>query len=296
MARILVTGSSGFLGSALVAALAREGLAVRAAYRILPTHVVADDNIAVGDLGPATDWRRALDDITQVVHFAGPAHRHTSNETYRREIVDATDALAAQADAAGVRRFVFMSSVKAAADKGGPLSERDTPTPGSPYGRAKLEAERHVLARTTLLPVALRPPLVHAANARGNFGALLRLAGTALPLPLGGITNKRSIIALDSLVAAIIAVLRSPEGPPGAFFVTDKPACSTSEIVAALRQGMGKRGRLFAAPALTHLLPSVLTEGLEVDDSAFRAAYTRAPIFDAREALRRTGAACKARS
>lgn len=285
--RVLVTGASGFIGSALVSALAAEGVAVRGAYRVLPQSR-ADDSIAVGALSGATDWGRALDSVTHVVHCAGPAHRRTNEETCRREIVEATEALAKQAEAAGVRRFVFLSSVKAAADRSGPFRETDAPQPETDYGRAKLEAERRLAARAKLAPVSLRPPLVFAPNAKANFARLLRLAASPLPLPLGGIDNRRSLISLTSLIDAIRAVLRAEEGA-GAYFVADTPAISTPALVTELRAGMGKRTNFFPAP--TPLLPRALTDSLEIDPSAFRAAFAFEPQHDVHEALRRCGAA-----
>lgn len=285
--RVLVTGASGFVGSALVSALAAAGVAVRASYRVLPASRAAD-SIAVGDMSGATDWARALDGVTHVVHCAGPAHRRTDEGACRREIVEATAALAKQAEAAAVNRFVYLSSVKAAADRGGPFRETDAPRPETDYGRAKLEAERRLAERTKLAPVSLRPPLVFAANAKANFARLLRLAASPAPLPLAGIENRRSLISLVSLIDAIRAVLRMETGS-GSYFVADTPAISTSELVSALRGGMNRRANLLPAPK--PLLPRALTESLEVDPSAFRAAFSCEPQCSVHEALRRCGAA-----
>lgn len=288
--RVLVTGASGFIGSALVSAFAAEGVAVRGAHRALPEARLGD-SIAVSALSGATDWGRALEGVTHVVHCAGPAHRHTDEDTCRREIVEATEALATQAEAAGVRRFVFLSSVKAAADRGGPFRETDAPHPETDYGRAKLEAERSLAKRTKLAPVSLRPPLVFAPSAKANFARLLRLAASPLPLPLGGIDNRRSLISLPNLIEAIRTVLRTEQGA-GAYFVADTPAISTPALATALRAGMGRRTGLLPAPKA--LLPRALTESFEVDPSAFRAAFAFEP-HDLHEALRRCGAAWAAR-
>jgi UDP-glucose 4-epimerase len=285
--RVLVTGASGFVGSALVSALAAEGVAVRAAYRTLPASR-SGEAVAIGDLSGATDWAGALDGVTHAVHCAGPAHRRTDESTCRREIVEATEALAKQAEAAGVTRLVYLSSVKAAADRGGPFRETDAPHPETDYGRAKLEAERRLSERTKLAPVSLRPPLVFAPNAKANFARLLRLAASPAPLPLGGLNNRRSLISLTSLIDAIRAVLRAEQGA-GAYFVAGTPALSTSDLVTDLRAGMGRKANLVPAPRA--LLPRALTETFEVDPSAFRAAFAFMPTHDVHEALRRCGAA-----
>jgi UDP-glucose 4-epimerase len=275
MTRILVTGASGFIGAALVRALAERGKIVRAAYRkppALPDHV---ETVAVGDLSADLDWARALADVSAVVHLAGPAHARASEAELRRAVIEGTGALAEQAENAGVARFVFMSSIKAAAARthGRALSEAEAPNPEDAYGRAKLQAETLVLARSSLNPIVLRPPLVHAPEAKGNFAALLRLADTPAPLPFRGVDNRRSLISLASLIEAVIAVLEKPDGPSGLFHVADQPSVSTPALIAALRTGMGRRERLFRAPGVRYFAPAVLTDSLEVDDGAFRAAY-----------------------
>jgi UDP-glucose 4-epimerase len=289
---ILVTGASGFVGADLVEAFAAGGARVRAAYRGAPVRFPAQSiqSIMIGDLGPATDWAPALDGVTGIVHLAGPAHAKHADAALRRAIVEGTASLAAQAARAGVERFVFVSSIKAAAacTEGAPVSERTAPAPEDAYGRAKLEAEQAVFAHASLRPVVLRPPLVVAAHAKGNLARLLRLADTPAPLPLGGLTNKRSIVSLASLIEAIGLAVRAPPSVSGIFHVADETALSTSAIVAALRAGMGRPTRLFAGAR--SLLPRALTESLEVDAGAFRAA-TGWVGADARAALVACGAA-----
>ena len=285
--RVLVTGASGFVGSALVSALAADGVAVRAAHRALPA-IAAGESVAVGDLSGSTDWGRALDGVTHVVHCASPAHRRTDETTCRREIIEATRALAEQAEAAGVKRYVYLSSVKAAADRGGPFAETDAAQPETDYGRAKLAAERDLAQRLKLAPVSLRPPLVFAANAKANFARLLRVAASPAPLPFAGINNRRSLISLPTLIGAISAVLRT-QGSAGAYFVADTPAISTPNLVAELRAGMGRKAGLFPAP--NAVLPRALTESFEVDDAAFRTAFAFTPSYSVHDALRRCGAA-----
>lgn len=293
MSCTLVTGASGFVGQALVAALVGAGERVRAAYRALPSQQLASEAIAVGAIEGATDWGRALEGVTRVVHLAGPAHKHADDAAYRREIIDATAALAAQAEAAGVKRFLYMSSIKAGAEHGGPLRESDQPRPQGAYGAAKLEAENAVRARASLSPVVLRPPLVFAPHAKANFALLLQLAASPLPLPFAGIRNQRSLISLHSLVGAVCAALERPQAQ-GVFYVTDRPALSTPDMVRSLREGMGRAPGLFSAP-VAGLAPRALRETLVADDSAFRAAFAFAPPEDSHALLRACGAAWAAR-
>jgi nucleoside-diphosphate-sugar epimerase len=269
--RILVTGASGFVGAALVADLSRA-FRVRGAYRQMAPQ--SADAVQVGELGPDADWRRALEDVDAVVHLAGPAHSRHTPDALRRAIVGGTAALAEQAAAAGVRRFVFVSSIHACAKRtdGTPLSETTPPHPSDAYGTAKLEAERIVLAHTRLAPGVLRPPLIYGAHAKANFGRLLRWLDSPWPAPLGGIRNKRSIMSLASFNAAVAAVLRTPL-VSGLFHVCDEPAVSTSDMAALLRQGMNRPARLFMAPGLSAFAPPALVDSLEVDGSLFRSTF-----------------------
>lgn len=267
MSLILITGASGFIGAALSAALRAEGRMVRTAGRGVGVDAAAPA------LSAQADWRKALDGAHAVIHLAGPAHARFDAAVLRASITEGSAALAAQAEAAGVRRFIFVSSLKAAAARtyDRPVSERDPPAPEDGYGRAKLQAERAVLAHGALNPVILRPPLVFAADAKANFAALLRLAASPLPLPFAGVRNKRSLIARASLIAAIRAALG--EGPSGVFHVCDAPALSTGDMVAALRRGLGRAPGLFNAGPLAALAPAALTESLESDGAAFSAAF-----------------------
>lgn len=298
MDKILVTGASGFIGSAIGAALTRDGLTWRAAYRSSSPPGV--DAAVVGDLGPDTDWSAALQGVGVVVHTAGPAHASHSEAEFQRAHAEGARRLAEQAEVAGVRRFVLVSSAKAGGDRttGAPLTETSAARPETPYGRAKLAGERAVLERAGLTTIVLRPPLVHAAGAKGNVRSLLVMADTPLPLPLGGLSNRRSIIARDALVEAILAVIRAPTPRPGVYYVADRSSCSTSEMATWLREGMGRAPHLLPSQLMLGLAPRVLTESFEVDDAAFRAAYGygRCADLDTREQLVRTGRAWKARA
>ncbi len=267
MTCVLITGASGFIGAALARALRASGVSVRTAGR------GADSDVRITALNAQTDWRPALVGVSAVVHLAGPAHARFDETILRAAIAEASAALAAQAAQAGVRRFLYLSSIKAAAARTftHPISERDPPAPEDAYGHAKLKAERAVLAHPALDPVILRPPLVHAADAKANFGALMRLAASGAPLPFAGVKNQRSIIARATLIEAIKRALGP--GPSGVFHVCDRPALSTGEMIGALRRGLGRAPNLFDAGPLVSLAPAALTENLVSDDSGFRAAY-----------------------
>jgi len=287
---VLVTGASGFIGAPLAVFLRARGFQVRTAGRD------GGADVRLSNLNGQTDWRPALEGVGAIVHLAGPAHARFDENVLRAAITQATAALAAQAEAAGVRRFVFMSTIKASAPRthARAICERDPPAPEDAYGRAKLHAERAVLAHASLHPVVLRPCLVHAADAKANFAALLRLAASPAPLPFAGVANKRSMISRAALIEAVCAALEA--GPSGVFHVADQPALSTPEIIAALRRGLGRAPNLFSVGALSQLAPAALTENLESDDSAFRAAfgYGAQAGVSAAEALEQTARAWKA--
>lgn len=266
MARVLISGASGFVGSGLTPALATAGFDVRVLRR-------AERQ--------ARAWAAALDGVEAVVHLASPTSASAGKAALAGS-VEETAALAAASVEAGVKRFVLMSSVKADA-------------PSDAYGRAKREAERAVLTHDALAPIVLRPPLIYAPEAKSSFKWLLRLADTAAPLPFSGIGNRRSLIARDTLAAAVTAVLRKRGGPSGVFAVADSPALSIGDIVALLREGMGRSPGLFPVGPLAALLPASLRESLTVDDGAFRAAYDFSE-GDARAGLIACGAAWKVRA
>lgn len=275
------------MGSALVVGLASSGWRVRAASR-RQRAIAGVETSPFGALHGDSDFRAALHGVETVVHLAGPAHARFSREHLRAAIVDGTGALAQQAREAGVKRMIYVSSIKAAAEQSrAPLKEDDAATPGSAYGAAKREAELKVLEAGFGSAVVLRPPLVFAHSAVANFAALIRLAASPLPLPFAGISNQRSLLSLPSFVEAIASILATPQGQSGVFHLADQPALSTPEIVAALRKGLDRRPGLFPAPGPDFLAPRQLTESLVVDDSAFRRAYTygaRADV-DCRDAL-----------
>lgn len=256
--RILVTGAGGFVGRALCTVLRQEQLAASAALRRIPGGTGLPQEIAVGDLGPDTDWRTALQGVSCVVHLA--ARTHVLNERspdplaeYRRINVLATENLARQAARSGVRRFVFLSSVKVNGESTSsrPFSTDDTPAPEDAYGISKHEAEdvlRAIGGETGMEIVILRPPLVYGPGVKGNFLRLLKAVAKGVPLPLASIDNRRSLVYVGNLVDAIIACIREPAAAGRTFLVSDGEDLSTPELIRKLATAMGRRPRLLPCP------------------------------------------------
>ena len=238
---VLVTGPGGFVGRALVSGLTVGGYSVRKAGR----------NV-VGDIGPDTDWRPLLDGVEAVVHLAARVHvmrDHARDPLaeYRRVNLEGTRGLAAAAADAGVRRFVFLSSVKVNGETTErPLSPEDPVDPKDAYAISKWEAEQALAeAADRMAVVVLRPPLVYGPGVGGNFMRLLRLVDRALPLPLGAVRNLRSFIYLGNLVGAIRFAL---DGPQGIFLPSDGEDLSTSDLVRRLAAALDRPARLVPVP------------------------------------------------
>ncbi|MFM9976164.1 MAG: NAD-dependent epimerase/dehydratase family protein [Beijerinckiaceae bacterium] len=251
---VLVTGASGFIGKYLVADLLRRGCRVRAAVRDPGKLKFSDDveMVAIGDLLQPVDWRQAVAGADHVVHLAGLAHAGGAEQNdalYQRVNTQATLDLADAAASAGVRRFILMSSIRAQCgfSSNAPLTDDSIPAPTDAYGRSKLAAERG-LAERDIDWIALRPVLVYGRGVKANMAFLMRLARLPLPLPLGGLTARRSVLALDNLASAV-AFAMEPNCPPRrAYIVADREPVSVPEMISDLRKGLGRRPGLVAVP------------------------------------------------
>lgn len=258
MSALLVTGANGFVGAAVHRQASARGLAVRAAVRG-PGHA-GPQTVVVGGLDAQTDWTLALQGCQAVVHTAARVHVMTESvvdplSEYRRVNVEGTLNLARQAAAAGVRRFVFVSSVKVNGEGTPvlqPYSVNDAPAPQDAYGLSKAEAEHGLrdVARDSGMEFAVvRPPLVYGPGVKANFRSLMRAVERGLPLPLGSITdNRRSLVALDNLVDLLLTCIDHPAAANQTFLASDGEDLSTAELIRRMGHALGKPARLLSVP------------------------------------------------
>ncbi len=257
--RLLVTGATGFVGRAVVAAFAHERT-VRAAVREPPQPPFAGDIEVVRhpDLSQSFDWAPLLDGVDQVVHLAGIAHTSgAAPMQYERVNHAATAELAAAAARAGVQRLVFVSSLRA---QSGPaaehtLTERDETAPTDAYGRSKLAAEAAVKAAGVPFTI-LRPVLLYGPGVKGNFALLLRAARSHWPLPVKSFINRRSLLGIDNFVSALRFVLATP-GTAGETYIVADPGIPPRlpDVIATLREAQGRSPLLVPMPAILAEIP-----------------------------------------
>lgn len=257
---ILLTGATGFIGQALVRHLDQQGFAVTAAVRRFTNTLSASiRQTVVGDLLPNFDWTSALANVDIVIHLAARAHimRDTATDplaSFRLVNTVGSLNLARQA-AAGVRRFIFISSIKV---NGEVTNQRekftafDASVPDDPYGFSKYEAEqglKEISAQTGMEIVIIRPPLVYGIGVKGNFLSMMRWLHKGIPLPLGAVHNQRSLVALDNLIDLITVCIDHPAAANQIFLVSDGEDLSTTELLTRLGTALGNSARLLPVPA-----------------------------------------------
>jgi len=302
--RVLVTGSTGFIGSALVPLLLRQGYRVRCATRRPAALPMGAEPAVVGDVAQRPDWRPALEGVGAIVHLAGLAHQRGAvvADAHAAITIDGTVSLAEAAANAGVERLVFLSSIAVNGESSGerPLREEDAPRPNGAYARCKWEAERRLIAiasRHAMAWCIVRPPLVYGAGAPGNFRRLQRAVARGWPLPLGAAAAKRSFIAIDNLNAVLLSALAAPQARNGLFLASDGEDVSTAEFVTTLARHMGVNLRLLPVPPLLLKAAAALTgraadvnklfEPLQLDISRLRQCLGWRPVVTLDEGLRR---------
>lgn len=257
--RILLTGATGFLGNALQQRLLIDGyydLTIAARRALVTKNMFRAVNVE--SLTVETGWAEALQNVDLVVHAAARAHAIKDKLTnplaeYRKVNVDGTLNLARQAADAGVKRFVFISSIGVNGNTNTkPFTINDEPNPAEMYAQSKWEAEQglwKIHQQTGMELVIIRPPLVYGPNAPGNFGSLVRWIEKGVPLPFGAIHNQRSLVALDNLVDLIVTCIDHPAAANQVFLAGDGEDLSTTELLRGVAKAMGKPSRLIPVPA-----------------------------------------------
>ncbi len=308
---ILITGATGFIGKALLQRLLADDesrrlvVAVRRGGQRWPEQVLP---IVTGNLTRSTDCSSALEGVAVVVHNAARVHVMHNTEAdpltaFRAVNVEGTLNLARQAAAVGVKRFVFISSVKVNGEstpRGRAFTEADATNPQDAYAQSKHEAEqglRQLSAETGMELVTIRPPLVYGPGVTANFAALMRALHRGWPLPLGAVHNRRSFVGLDNLVDFIVTCITQPQAANQTFLVSDGQDLSTTELVRGMAQAAGVPARLLPLPVWAlQVVASLLGKGdavqrlcsnLEVDMSKARSLLGWVPPVSVEEGLRR---------
>ena len=316
---ILITGANGFVGRVLCDKLIADGYHVRGAVRgitqmtVLPSGL---ERVQVGDIDPETDWTEALGGIDVVVHLAARVHvmddvADDPLAEFRKVNTAGTLNLARQAVAAGVKRFVFVSSIKVNGEGTGDgdggaetgewrnvFTEMDVPCPQDAYAVSKWEAEQGLLEiaeETGLEVVIIRPPLVYGPGVKANFRSLMKWVSRGVPLPLGAVYNKRSFVALDNLVSFIIHCIDHPKAANEVFLISDGKDVSTTELLQKIAHAFGKRSFLLPVPVswmifVANMLgkrdvADRLFGSLQVDSSKARDLLRWKPVVSMDEAL-----------
>lgn len=266
LSAVMLTGGSGLVGGALLQRL--SGLDITAVGRTRPDN--AGGRFFNTDISSNSDYSAALAGIEIVIHSAARVHMMDEHATdplaaFREVNTFGTLNLARQAAASGVKRFIFISSIKVngeATAEGEAFRFDDTAKPEDAYGISKAEAEtglKQIAAQTGMEVVIIRPPLVYGPGVKANFAAMLKLARKNLPLPLGAIHNKRSLVALDNLVDLIVTCIDHPKAANQTFLVSDDQDVSTTELLQMMTHAAGKKPRLLPVPVSWLKLAAKLT-------------------------------------
>jgi nucleoside-diphosphate-sugar epimerase len=311
MQKVLITGVNGFVGSKLADELITKGFKVNGAARSLSAlHSIPDiSRFVITDLDADTDWQKALESVNVVIHLAARVHivkdaAVDALAEFRKVNVQGTLNLARQASEVGVHRFIFISSIKVNGEStllGQPFKSDDQPKPVDPYGISKCEAEEELLqlARETAMEVVIiRPPLVYGPGVKANFQAMMGWLYKGMPLPLGAIHNRRSLVALDNLIDLIITCISHPAAANQIFLVGDGEDLSTTDLLRRMGAALGKKVWLLPVPSFLlvwvarllgkQAITQRLCGSLQVDISRARELLDWQPPVNVDEGLRKT--------
>lgn len=270
----LVTGANGFVGAEIVRQMRAEGGAVRLAVR---ASTGAADEVPVGEVGPDTDWSAALSGVDRVIHCAARVHQMDDRAAeplaaFRAVNRDGSAALARQAAEAGVKRVIFLSSIKVNGETTNgrpPFTADDAPDPQDPYGVSKWEAEQalHAVAAETGLEVAIiRPPLVYGPGVRANFARMVSWVAHERPLPFGLCRNQRSLVSVTNLASLVIAASRHTDAAGATLLASDGETVSVRDLLSRIGFAFGRPARLLPVPpALLRLAGSLTGQRAAID-------------------------------
>lgn len=305
---ILVTGANGFVGSALCAELLRRQYSVSGAIRGDAGHD-SYSTVHIADIGPDTDWTAALQGIGIVIHLAARVHVMHDAATdplaaFRRTNTAGTEHLARCAAAAGVKRLVYLSSIKVNGEEtvgSHRYSEQDIPQPQDPYGISKWEAEQalHRVAKDTGLEVVIvRPPLIYGSEVKGNFIQMMRVVARGVPLPFSSLKNTRDLLYVGNLTDALIACATHPAAAGQTYLLCDGEPVSTTQLLRTLAHALAVPSRLFPFPSgvlkLTGRLSGRAAQldrllgSLQVDNGKIRRELNWTPPFTLQQGLQAT--------
>ena len=310
MKKICITGANGFIGKTLYKSLKAPDNHIRGFVRAMDLYNNSSETeyISVGDIGSKTNWKDHLNGFDCVIHCAGLTHQMSSIKdinVYNLVNIDGTKRLAEQAIKAGIKRLVFLSSVKVNGESTDQItkqkfSHKDNSNPKDSYAISKLEAEKalwEISSRTGLEVVVVRLPLVHGYGSKGNLARLIKLVRLGIPLPLGLIKNQRSMIGIDNLIDLLIRCIDHPEASGKTFLASDDKDLSTPELIKLIASSMEKRARLFPLPILIlKFLGSVfgkreeinrLVGSLRIDNNYTKEILNWTPPISVEEGIRR---------
>ncbi|MBX9675343.1 MAG: SDR family oxidoreductase [Methylotenera sp.] len=308
MLNIAITGASGFVGRQLCSELVLRGCKVTAFTRDLRNQLDNIDYHMIENIGVDTNWGSALDKVDVLVHLAARVHVMQDLATNPLQLfldvnLHATVRLAKAASAAGVKRFVYASSIKVNGEftQNEPFSEQDAANPQDAYAVSKWEAEkalREIEKETGMQVVVLRPPLIYGPNVKANFASLLKLVDKGMPLPLASINNKRSLIYLGNFIDAIINCAQHPKAAGNTYLVSDGEDISMPQLIRKIAYALNRPSRLFSFPLLIMYLTAKLvgklsalqriTQSLAIDSSKIRQELNWQPPFTIEQGLKET--------
>ncbi len=305
---VLVTGPDGFVGRVVCKELLERGYAVRGAQWDAAPLPLGCESVIVGSIESSTDWKIALKDVEIVIHLA--ARVHVMNDTaedplsaFRKVNVDGSKRLAEYAADAGIKHFVFVSSVKVNGESttNKAFSETDLPNPEDPYAVSKYEAEqllREIEANSSMCVTILRPPLLYGPGVKANFLKLIKIVDRGIPLPFGSVVNKRSLMGLGNFIDLISHCIEHPAARGETFVVSDGQDLSTADLVRKIASALNKEPRIFSlSPSVLRAIGRItgkqdavkrLTECLEIDSTKVRRVLAWTPPFSVDQELART--------